>query len=197
MKINSAVFVKGAVSLSSCPDDDAPEVAFVGRSNVGKSSLINTILGRKKLARVSNEPGKTREINFYNINDTFYLVDLPGYGFSKVSLAIKKKWQPMIESYLIGRKNLKGLFILLDIRRIPSDDDIMLIDFCQYYNIKYKIVVTKVDKVSKNERMKQLSIISKKISVEKILLIPFSSYTKEGVGTLLKLTHEALTYQDL
>lgn len=191
MNIKTSVFVKSAVSLKGCPAGNIPEVAFVGKSNVGKSSLINSLTGRKKLARVSREPGKTREINYFLINDSFYMVDLPGYGFSKVSQEIKRKWQPMIEGYLKGRENLKTLFILLDIRRIPSGDDLMLMNFCAHYGINYRIIVTKIDKISKNERGRQISLISKKISVIDELLLPFSSLTKEGADKLQQAVEEA------
>ncbi|HEU19507.1 MAG TPA: YihA family ribosome biogenesis GTP-binding protein [Deltaproteobacteria bacterium] len=151
MKITTVKFIKSATHPSHYPDSDLPEVAFAGRSNVGKSSLINALVNRKNIAKTSGTPGKTRLINFFLINDRLSFVDLPGYGFAKVSSEVKKSWGPMIETYLKERKNLRLVVVILDMRRDPSKDDISLVDWLSHYNRPVIFIVTKADKLSKNQ----------------------------------------------
>ncbi|MBN2514575.1 MAG: YihA family ribosome biogenesis GTP-binding protein [Deltaproteobacteria bacterium] len=151
MKVTSAEFLKSAAEPSQYPEESIPEIAFAGRSNVGKSSLINTLLNRKRLARTSTVPGKTRLINFFKINDRLCFVDLPGYGYAKVPLSVKKTWGPMVERYLKERKNLCLVILILDIRREPSDDDLALVDWLRHYDVNFIYVLTKMDKISKNQ----------------------------------------------
>ena len=166
--------------VSQFPTDNKNEFLLVGRSNVGKSSFINAIIGRKNFARTSSKPGKTQTLNFYIINDYFYLVDAPGYGFANVNKQLKNKFDIIMENYLESRKNLKMVFLLIDFRHKPTDDDIMMYNYLKHYNIPVTIVCTKVDKISKNNQEKQLSIISKTLDVRKEELIMFSSVTKLG-----------------
>jgi len=151
MKITTVKFIKSATHPAHYPDSDLPEVAFAGRSNVGKSSLINALVNRKNIAKTSGTPGKTRLINFFLINDRLSFVDLPGYGFAKVSSEVKKSWGPMIETYLKERKNLRLVVVILDMRRDPSKDDISLVDWLSHYNRPVIFIVTKADKLSKNQ----------------------------------------------
>jgi len=151
MKITTVKFIKSANHPAHYPDSDLPEVAFAGRSNVGKSSLINALVNRKNIAKTSGTPGKTRLINFFLINDRLSFVDLPGYGFAKVSSEVKKSWGPMIETYLKERKNLRLVVVILDMRRDPSKDDISLVDWLSHYNRPVIFIVTKADKLSKNQ----------------------------------------------
>lgn len=185
MKVTSSEIVISAVSPKQYPDDGKPEFALVGRSNVGKSSVINTMLNRKKLARVSTSPGKTRTINFYIINKEFYLVDLPGYGYAKVSRRERANWGDMIENYLENRKSLYGIILLVDIRHEPTADDKMMYDWIRYYEYETIIIATKSDKISRGNYQKHLKIIRNKLGMlptEKI--IPVSSLKKEGIEEL-------------
>ena len=159
MKINSTQLSISAVRRSQYPTDNLPEFLLVGRSNVGKSSFINTIINRKNYARTSANPGKTQTINFYLINDSFYLVDAPGYGFANLGKKKQKKFGLMMEDYLMSRKNLKQVFMLIDFRHKPSSDDIMMYNFLKHYKIPVTIVATKVDKVGITQHQKQRSII--------------------------------------
>ena len=169
-----------AVRVSQFPADNKNEFLLVGRSNVGKSSFINTLINRKNFARTSSKPGKTQTLNFYLINDYFYLVDAPGYGFAKVNKQLKDKFGLIMENYLEDRKNLKMVFMLIDFRHKPTDDDIMMYNYLMHYNIPVTIVCTKVDKVSKNSHEKQINIITKTLNVKKENLVLFSSVTKMG-----------------
>ncbi len=181
MKISSVEFITSAVRRSQYPIDRLPEFLLIGRSNVGKSSFINTIINRKNLARISSIPGKTQTINFYLINDTFYLVDVPGYGFARVSQKLKNKFGLMIEDYLKERDNLKMVFMLIDLRHKPSNDDILMYDYLKYYNIPVTIIATKSDKVSKNNYDKNIKMINDTLKLkdtDKIIL--FSAQTKIG-----------------
>jgi len=155
MKIISAEFLTGAVSGNQYPDSEFPELAFVGRSNVGKSSLINSLLNRKKLVKTSQTPGKTQEINFFKINDDFIFTDLPGYGFAKVPQSIQKRWRKMIEDYLLRRKNLLAVIFIIDLRRSPSQLDLNLQRWLEAHRVEYLLVATKLDKLSQSERKKQ------------------------------------------
>jgi len=157
MKIISAEFLTGAVSCKQYPDSVYPELAFVGRSNVGKSSLINSLLNRKKLVKTSQTPGKTQEINFFKINNDFIFADLPGYGFAKVPQSVQKKWKKMIEDYLLKRKTLLAVIFIIDLRRNASPLDLILQRWLEACGVEYLLVGTKVDKLSQSEISKQLS----------------------------------------
>lgn len=159
MKINSVNLTMSAVRRSQYPTDLKPEFLLVGRSNVGKSSFINTIINRKNYAHTSSTPGKTQTINFYLVNECFYLVDAPGYGFASVSQSKKKKFGLMMEDYLTARPNLKQVFMLIDFRHKPSNDDILMYDYLKHYNIPVTIVATKADKVSLVQHQKQRTLI--------------------------------------
>jgi GTP-binding protein len=180
MDVHQAVFLKSAVKPKDFPPSELPEVAFVGRSNVGKSSLINVLAGRKALVRTSSTPGRTQLINFFDINGTLTLVDLPGYGYAKAPPDIRKQWGPMIETYLAKRENLKAVVLILDIRRIPSDGDLDMLGWLERYGIPPIIVLTKCDKLSKNERSKQTALIAKSIQRDIGIMLPFSALSKDG-----------------
>jgi GTP-binding protein len=180
MDVHQAVFIKSAVKPKDFPPAELPEVAFVGRSNVGKSSLINVLAGRKALVRTSSTPGRTQLINFFDINGTLTLVDLPGYGYAKAPPEVRKQWGPMIETYLAKRENLKAVVLILDIRRIPSDGDLDMLGWLERYGIPPIIVLTKCDKLSKNERSKQTSLIAQAIKRDKSIMLPFSALSKDG-----------------
>lgn len=183
MKIVSAEFMKSAVKPADFPKEKLPEIAIVGRSNVGKSSLINTLLSRKGLAKTSSTPGRTQLINFFRINHKLIFVDLPGYGYAKVSASVRKSWQPMIEGYLKDRENLKGVVLIMDIRRPPEDEEDMLLDFLSSFSIPSILALTKADKLSGNEKIKQLRLFKKSLDEN---LIPFSAVTGEGKDELWK-----------
>ena len=169
------------------PKPNLPEICFIGRSNVGKSSLINALTGRKALARTSQSPGKTRTINFYNVNDMLYLVDLPGYGYAKVSQAEQKRWGQIIESYLKERPSLCLSVLLIDIRHEPGEADRMMYDWMRYYGIEPLIVLTKLDKIKKNQLQKQLALIVRTLGVEdRNHVLAVSSETKTGIDDLWK-----------
>ena len=181
MKINSVELAISAVRQSQYPEDNKPEFLLCGRSNVGKSSFINTIIERKDLARVSSNPGKTQTLNFYHVNDSFYLVDVPGYGYATVSEEIRQKFGKMIEEYLENRKNLERVFLLIDFRIKPTQDDLLMYNFLNYHNLPVTIIATKVDKVSKNDREKQINIIKEELNIKDgDNLVLFSSKTKLG-----------------
>jgi GTP-binding protein len=178
--VKTVEFIKSATKPANYPEGNLPEIAFAGRSNVGKSSLINVLVNRKSLVRTSSTPGRTQLINFFDVNGEFTLVDLPGYGFARVPLAVKKQWGPMMETYLSKRATLRGVVLILDIRRIPVAEDIQMLHWLNAYSVKPIIVVTKCDKLSKNERAKQVAIISQTIGVDKGNLNFFSALSKEG-----------------
>ena len=181
MKINSVELAISAVRQSQYPEDNKPEFLLCGRSNVGKSSFINSIIERKDLARVSSNPGKTQTLNFYHVNDSFYLVDVPGYGYATVSEEIRQKFGKMIEEYLENRKNLERVFLLIDFRIKPTQDDLLMYNFLNYHNLPVTIIATKVDKVSKNDREKQINIIKEELNIKDgDNLVLFSSKTKLG-----------------
>lgn len=185
MKITKAEFVKSAVWPPQYPPAVMPEIAFVGRSNVGKSSLINTLVARKYLAKTSNTPGRTQLINFFTINEKLSFVDLPGYGFAKVSQSIKKDWGEMIEAYLRERQNLAMVIFILDIRRDPSADDLALRDWLEHYRIPYLFILTKTDKLSNNQAIARQRLIDKALpssDVKKTIL--FSAKTGKGKGEI-------------
>ncbi|MCH4008385.1 ribosome biogenesis GTP-binding protein YihA/YsxC [Companilactobacillus sp.] len=181
MQVNNVSMNLSAVSSKQYPDEGYPEIALLGRSNVGKSSLINTLINRKSFARTSSTPGKTQTLNFYNIEDLLYLVDVPGYGFAKVSKKQREEFGVMIEEYLTTRKVLRGVIILVDGRHAPSDDDISMYQFVSYYHLPTLIVATKMDKVKKNQWNKTVSQVNKTMNInQKDQLQLFSAETKSG-----------------
>lgn len=187
MQIDSVSEPVVAVRRSQYPTDNKPEFLLVGRSNVGKSSFINTLIERKNFARTSTKPGKTQTLNFYKINDTFYLVDVPGYGYASVSKETQKKFGLMIEEYLKSRENLKRVFLLVDYRHKPTEDDCLMYDFLKYYNLDITIVATKYDKIGKNSRDKQEKIIKDTLKIsESDSFITFSNITKKGRSEILE-----------
>lgn len=190
MKIDSVELSHIAVRQSQYPEEIFPEFLLVGRSNVGKSSFINVLIGRKNYARTSSKPGKTQTLNFYKINQTFYLVDVPGYGYTKLSKDSDRKIGLMIEEYLKTRKNLSHVFMLIDYRHKPSEDDILMYDFLKYYNIPITIVATKYDKVGASVRVKQDKLIKDTLKLEDF--VHFSSTTKKGREEIYKIMLESL-----
>jgi GTP-binding protein len=168
------------------PNSTLPEVAFAGRSNVGKSSLLNCLVRRKSFARVSRTPGRTREINFFRINNGFVLVDLPGYGYARISKEQKAAWKPLMESYLRRTSQLRGIVLLLDIRREPSDDDRAMLDFLAEMEVPTLIALTKTDKLSKSAAHQRAAEIAGDLALESEQVIPFSSHTGEGRVELLE-----------
>ena len=166
---------------STLPENTLPEIAFAGKSNVGKSSLINALMNRKSLARTSSQPGKTQTINFYNINDALYYVDLPGYGYAKVPESEKEKWGRMIEKYLKASKMLRAVFLLVDIRHAPSQNDLQMYEWILHQGYEPILICTKLDKIKRSQKDKQLKIIREGLSAKPgTLLFPFSAETKEG-----------------
>ena len=180
MIIKSAEFIKSAVKPAQYPDAVLPEFAFSGRSNVGKSSLINTLVNRKRLVKTSATPGRTQLINFFLINKTLSFVDLPGYGYAKVPASVRKKWGPMIETYLLTRKTLKGVALIMDIRRIPGIQDLNFIEWLYFYNIPGILILTKADKLSRTKQLTQRATIAKALSVDKDDLVLFSAKSRLG-----------------
>ena len=177
-----------AVRISQYPTDKKNEFLLVGKSNVGKSSFINTLIERKNFARTSSKPGKTQTLNFYEVNESFYLVDVPGYGYANVSKEQQKKFGMMIEEYLRTRTELKHVFLLIDYRHKPSEDDILMYNFLKYYNLKISIIATKYDKVSKNSRIKQDKLFRETLKLdENNDFIPFSTVTKKGKEEVLNI----------
>jgi len=176
-----------AVRKNQYPEDNMKEIAFAGRSNVGKSSLLNLLTNRKNLARVSGSPGKTRTINFYRINDKFRIVDLPGYGYAKVSKSISEGWGDMMAQYLENRQGLTKVVLLVDIRHAPSAQDVKMFEYIRHYGYNGIIVATKADKVSRNEMQKLLSVIRKDLGLsEADIILPISSLKRSGYDKLLE-----------
>lgn len=195
MHIHQTTFIKSAVKPVDYPPVDLPEIAFAGRSNVGKSSLINVIVERKALVRTSSTPGRTQLINFFQVTGVPFslnLVDLPGYGYAKVPLDVKRQWGPMMERYLSGRESLRGVVLILDIRRIPSDEDLQMLSWLRSYNRRPIIVLTKCDKVTKNERARQTAAIAAKLEMDKSLLIHFSALSKDGRDAVWQAIQDAV-----
>lgn len=182
---------------SKLPETKRPEIAFAGKSNVGKSSLINALMNRKALARTSSQPGKTQTINFYNINDAMYLVDLPGYGYAKVSEAEKEKWGKMIERYLQTSKKLKAVFLLIDIRHDPSANDRQMYEWMVYQGYAPIIIATKLDKIKRSQVQKQVKAIRVGLNVEPgTIIIPFSAETKQGRDEIWELVDSFVLPQE-
>ena len=184
MKITSATFETSAVRPPQYPPALLPEIAFAGRSNVGKSSLINTLLNRRHLVKTSSKPGKTRLINFFAINGSFYFVDLPGYGYARVSMAERKKWGPMVEAYLQNRPTLRAVALLQDIRRMPGQEEIQLLEFLEHLLIPVIVVMTKADKVSKSKQAVQARQIRQPLHLKENEVVLFSTKTRQGVDVL-------------
>ncbi|SJZ91096.1 ribosome biogenesis GTP-binding protein YihA/YsxC [Garciella nitratireducens] len=181
MKIIKAELTISAVEERQYPVDNLPEIALVGRSNVGKSSLINTLINRKSLARTSSQPGKTQTMNFYQINEMFYFVDLPGYGYAKVSKKERQRWGQMIEHYLTTRSNLRYVFLIIDFRHPPTQDDIAMYEWLKYYKIPCVVIATKKDKVKSSQCSKNKKILKEKLQLlDRDKLFLFSSQDKTG-----------------
>ena len=182
MKIRSSEIEVSAIRKEQYPKEGLPEIALVGRSNVGKSSATNALLNRRNFARTSQTPGKTRTINFYKINNEFYFVDLPGYGYAKVSKSEKDKWGAIMERYLQDREELCAIFLLVDIRHEPTNDDVMMYEWIKHFGYNCVVIATKADKISRGQYQKHISIIRKKLQLEKDeKVIPLSSSKKTGV----------------
>ena len=179
---------------SKLPDNILPEIAFAGKSNVGKSSLINGIMNRKSLARTSSQPGKTQTINFYNVNEVFYLVDLPGYGYAKANQEVKAQWGKMIERYLHSSKQLKAVFLLIDIRHDPSANDKQMYQWMRHYGFDPIIIATKLDKINRSQIQKQLKAIRVDLEAQKdTIIIPYSSLSKQGREEIYDLLDSILS----
>lgn len=186
IKIKKSELETVAVKPSQYPPVGLPEIAFAGRSNVGKSSLLNLLTGRKSLARVSGSPGKTRTINFYKVNDEFRIVDLPGYGYAKISKSVSENWGEMMEAYLSNREGLKKVIQLVDVRHAPSAQDVQMYEYLKYYGLDGIVVATKADKVSRNELQKCISVIRKTLDLTpEDKVIPISSLKRTGQDVLL------------
>ncbi len=185
MKIKDVQFIKSAVKPSQYPDHEHPEIAFAGRSNVGKSSLINTLIQRKDLVKTSSKPGCTQLLNFFLVNDALSFVDLPGFGYAKVSKKTRAQWKPMVERYLTFRQNLLGLILLVDIRRDPAREELEMIQWLENQKIPYLVILTKSDKLSKPKQQKRLVSICAQLNRERNGVILFSSKTKMGRETVL------------
>ena len=193
MQIKKAEFLTSGVDFNSFPEEGVPEFVFCGRSNVGKSSFINMLVNRKSLARTSSNPGKTQTINFYHINDSFYFVDVPGYGYARVSKSLKATFGKMIESYMKDRKSLRLVFMLVDFRHKPSEDDVMMYNFLKYYNRRVVVIATKSDKVKNSERRQCKETIINTLDLkEGDKLIITSSEKREGLGEVLTVLDNEL-----
>ena len=192
MKILSAEFVTSATKPSQYPPAGLPEIAFSGRSNVGKSSLINVLVNRKRLVKTSSTPGRTQLVNFFDINDTITFVDLPGYGWAKVPASVRKNWGPMIETYLSGRNTLKGVVVILDIRRTPREEEHNLIAWLEHYSIASILVLTKADKLSKTKMARQHAVVARELALDAGDLILFSAKSRQGREDVWKAIENVL-----
>jgi len=187
MRIRKSKFVKSLSAFGAFPGQGLPEIAMVGKSNVGKSSLINSMAANNKLARTSSEPGKTRLVNLYLINESFFLVDLPGYGFARAPKQEKQKWAAMIEGYLQNSQNLRRVFQLVDIRHAPTEDDQLMVDYLRHYGIPFTVVATKADKLSKAQRGRSIPVICRTLAVQPWEVMTYSSRDGTGKERLLEL----------
>jgi len=185
IKIKEVEFVKSAVKPDQYPEYDFPEIGFAGRSNVGKSSLINTLIQRKGMVKTSSKPGCTQLINFFLVNGDLSFVDLPGYGYAKVSKKIRAQWQPMVELYLSKRESLLGLVLLIDIRRDPGKEEFDLVKWLESHGMSYLIILTKADKLSKTKQAKRVSAICSQLNRQEQGVILFSAKTRQGRETVL------------
>lgn len=194
MRVNNVSLDAVAVKPAQYPTDGKLEVAFAGKSNVGKSSLINSMVYRKAIARTSQNPGKTRTINFYNVEDKLYFVDLPGYGYAKAPKTEIAKWGKMIENYLLKREELRAIILLIDIRHEPGENDKMMYEWLRHYGYKIIIVATKSDKLKRSQLQKHTSMLRKALNLDKEdILIPFSSETKSGRDELWEVIENAVS----
>ena len=193
MLIKTAKFVTSQSRFTSFPGQGLPEIALAGKSNVGKSSLINSLTRHSKLARTSSEPGKTRLVNFYGINDAMFLVDLPGYGFAKASKEEKSKWGDMIEGYLRSSENLRHVFQLVDIRHEPTNDDQLMVEYLRHYEIPFTVIATKCDKISKAARGRSIPVICRKLVVQPWEIIPYSAEDGTGRDKLLDTIEQLIS----
>ena len=196
MKVNTAEFVISAVGPKQYPQDGLPEIALVGRSNVGKSSMLNRMMNRKGLARTSSRPGKTQTLNYFRVNNMLYFVDFPGYGYAKVSKSIKEQWGKMIESYLKNREELKFVIQLVDVRHPPSKDDVAMYDWCKRIGIPTVVVATKGDKIARGRWMQHLKVIRQDLQLRQDdTIILFSAETGQGKdelwGEILRRLHKS------
>jgi len=182
MKVVDVKFLKSVYKLADLPKGQAPEIAFAGRSNVGKSSLINTLVNRKGIANTSSTPGRTQALNYIDINSSFYFVDLPGYGYARVPDAVKQNWQQLIEGYLEKTTNLKLVILIIDSRRDPREEEIQFVEWLKLHSISYTVVLTKIDKLKKGKRQRAYNAWQKFLGIDQVL--PFSALSGEGkVGT--------------
>lgn len=187
MRIRKSKFVQSLSAFGNFPGQGLPEIAMVGKSNVGKSSLINSMAGNNKLARTSSEPGKTRLVNLYLMNESFFLVDLPGYGFARAPKQEKQKWAAMIEGYLQGSQYLRRVFQLVDIRHAPTEDDQLMVEYLRHYDIPFTVVATKADKLSKAQRGRSIPVICRTLAVQPWEVMTYSSKDGTGKDRLLEL----------
>ncbi len=185
-------FLVAAVTPEQFPDIDLPEMAFAGRSNVGKSSLINTLVGKRQMARVSATPGRTQSINFFLVNRDWVFVDLPGYGFAKVPQAVKASWRKLVEAYLVERVALQGVVLIVDLRRDPMDSDMQLKTFLEAHGIPFILVATKADKLSKQQATRQLARLARGFAVSRDVIVPFSAVTRAGRQELWESIREMM-----
>lgn len=198
MKITNAELVISAVRQSQYPVDSLPEFLIVGRSNVGKSSFVNTIINRKNYARTSSKPGKTQTLNFYKINSDYYLVDVPGYGYAVTDKKTQMKFGKMIEDYVANRKELKEVFMLVDFRHKPTEDDLLMYKYLKYFNLRVSVIATKIDKISFGQRDKYKKIILNTLNLEEgDNLILFSSLTKDGKKEVYERIEQYLDFIDV
>ena len=196
MTIKKAKFVRSMSAFGVFPEQGLPEIAMVGKSNVGKSSLINNLTGNSKLARISSEPGKTRLVNLFLINDCFFLVDLPGYGFARASKQEKDRWAGMIEGYLKDSENLKRVYQLVDIRHAPTEDDQLMVEYLRHYDIPFTVVATKADKLSKAQRGRSIPVICRTLGVQPWEVLTHSSHDGTGREQLISHIEEELNIQE-
>jgi GTP-binding protein len=191
--IRSLEFIGGMASVAGWrPESSLPEIAFAGRSNVGKSSLLNRLIHRKKMARVSNTPGRTREVNFFRVNDAFILVDLPGYGYARVAKEKRAEWRPMIEGFMRSSEQLRGIVLLLDVRHDPTKDDRQMLDFLSEIGVPTIVVLTKIDKLTAKQRTEQIFTIARDLALDAEQVIPFSAVTGEGRNDLAEAVESLL-----
>lgn len=197
MIIRKAELLITAVKKEQYPETVVPEIAFAGKSNVGKSSMINALLNRKSLARTSSQPGKTQTLNFYNINDALNFVDLPGYGYAKVSKAEQEKWAKMIDAFLHNRTQLKEVILLVDIRHEPNNNDIQMYNWIKSCGYTGYVIASKADKLSKSQQIRSINVIKKTLNImDNNLIIPFSSASKLGVEQIWSLFEKILGFEE-
>jgi GTP-binding protein len=191
--IRSLEFIGGMATAAGWrPESSLPEIAFAGRSNVGKSSLLNRLIHRKKMARVSNTPGRTREVNFFRVNNAFILVDLPGYGYARVSKEKRAEWRPLIEGFMRSSQQLRGIVLLLDVRHDPTTDDRAMLDFLSEIGVPTIVVLTKIDKLTAKQRAEQIFTIARDLALDAEQVIPFSAVTGEGRNDLAEAVESLL-----